>query len=218
VVEVWKHIETSFASQSRTRVINTRMTLATTQKGSSTIVEYFSKMKSLADDMSLARKKLDDEELCCYILAGLDVEYNSLVSSIAARIEPITISDLYSQSPAYEIRLELQNQGTCHSQSSANNTSHGCGTSFRGRGGHNSNSRGVGKFGGRGHGEFNNKSRNQFPLCELCGRTNHPVFKWYKRFDPTYTGEEKSANTANSYGVDSNWYEDYVQQTMLLEN
>jgi hypothetical protein len=78
-------------------VINTRMALATTQKGSSTIAKYFSKMKSLADDMSLARKKLDDEELCSYILAGLDAEYNSLVSSIAARIEPITISDPYSQ-------------------------------------------------------------------------------------------------------------------------
>jgi hypothetical protein len=174
------------------------MALATTQKGSSTIAEYFSKMKSLVDDMSLAGKKLDDEELSSYILAGLDVECNSLVSSIAARIEPITISDLYSKSLAYEIRQELQNQGTCHSQSSVNNTSHERGTSFRGRGGRNSNSRGVGKFGGCGHGEFNNMSSNQFPLCELCGRTNHPVFKCYKRFDPTYTGEEESANTTNS--------------------
>jgi histone deacetylase 1/2 len=34
------------------------------------------------------------------------------------------------------------------------------------------------------------------------------VFKCYKRFDPTYMGEEKSANAANSYGVDSNWYAD----------
>jgi hypothetical protein len=30
---VWSHIETSFASQSRARVINTRMALATSQKG-----------------------------------------------------------------------------------------------------------------------------------------------------------------------------------------
>jgi hypothetical protein len=47
--EVWKHIQTSFASQSRARVINIRMTLATTQKGSSTVAEYISKMKTLAD-------------------------------------------------------------------------------------------------------------------------------------------------------------------------
>jgi hypothetical protein len=34
------------------------------------------------------------------------------------------------------------------------------------------------------------------------------VFKCYKHFDPNYMGEEKSANAAHSYGVDSNWYAD----------
>jgi hypothetical protein len=52
------------------------------------------------------------------------------------------------------------------------------------------------------------KSKNRLPPCQLCGWTNHPVFKCYKRFDPTYMGEEKSANSANSYGVDSNWWVD----------
>jgi hypothetical protein len=84
VTEVWKHIQTSFASQSRARVINTRMAVATTQKGSSMVAEYISKMKTLADEMASAGKKLDDEELTSYILVGLDSEYNSIVSSIAA--------------------------------------------------------------------------------------------------------------------------------------
>jgi hypothetical protein len=83
-IEVRRHIETSFASQSRARVINTRMALATTEKGSSTVAEYIAKMKALADDMTSAGKKLDDEELSSYILAGLDSEYNGVVSSIAA--------------------------------------------------------------------------------------------------------------------------------------
>jgi hypothetical protein len=73
-------------SQSRARVINTRMALATTQKGSSTIVEYIAKMKSLVDDMVSAGKKLDDEELSSYILAGLDFEYNGVVSSISVHV------------------------------------------------------------------------------------------------------------------------------------
>jgi glutathionylspermidine synthase len=105
--EVWKHLETSFASQSRARAINTRMALATTLKGSSTTVEHFAKMKSLDDEMASARKKLDDKELTSYILAGLDAEYNSLVSSITARVEPITFGELYSQLLAYENRLDL---------------------------------------------------------------------------------------------------------------
>jgi hypothetical protein len=50
------------------------MTLATTQKGLSTTFEYFSKMKTLADDMASAEKKIDDEEFCLYVLPGLDAE------------------------------------------------------------------------------------------------------------------------------------------------
>jgi hypothetical protein len=64
-------------------------------------------MKTLAKDMASARKKLDDEEFCSCIMEGLDFEYNSLVSSIAARVEPITISELYSQLLVFETRLEL---------------------------------------------------------------------------------------------------------------
>jgi hypothetical protein len=109
--DVWKHIETSYASQSRARVINTRMALATTQKGSLTAAKYISKIKSLADDTTSAEMKLDDEELSSYVLAGLDSEYNSLVSSITARVEPISIGELYSQLLAFETRLELQSQG-----------------------------------------------------------------------------------------------------------
>jgi hypothetical protein len=104
---IWKHLETSYASQSRARVINTRMALATTQKGSSSAAEYVIKMKTLADEMASDGKKLDDEELISYILAGLDYEYNSLVSSIAARVEPVTLGDMYSQLLAFETCLEL---------------------------------------------------------------------------------------------------------------
>jgi hypothetical protein len=164
-----------------------------TQKGSSTVAEYISKIKSLADEMTSAGTKLDDEELCSYIQAGLDYEYNSLVSSVAARVEPITLGELYSQLLAYETHLDLQGGGQApggQMQSSVNTASRGRGGFMRGRGGHNS--RGGSNSGGRGRGDSFNKSKNRFPPCQLCGRTNHPIFKCYKRFDPTYMGEEKT--------------------------
>jgi hypothetical protein len=58
-----------------------------------------------------------------------------------------------------------------------------------GRGGFNRGcggrgSRGGGSnAGGRGHGDLSYKAQNKFPPCQLCGRTNHLVFKCYKRFD-----------------------------------
>jgi hypothetical protein len=95
-----------FESQSRARVINTRMTLATTQKGSLTVAEYISKMKILVDDRASTRKKLDDEDFISYILVRLDAEYNLIVSSIARRVELIGFAELYSQLLAYENRLD----------------------------------------------------------------------------------------------------------------
>jgi hypothetical protein len=162
-------------------------------------------MKYLTDDMASAGKKHDDEELISYVLAGLDYEYNSLVSSIVARVEPITFGELYSQLLSFETRLQLQGVGG-QALSSSNSATHGRDGFSRGHGGHGPG----GGFtpGGRGCGDQSYKPKNKFPLCQLCGRTNHTVFKCYKRFDPTYMGEEKSANAARSYEVDSNWYAD----------
>jgi uncharacterized membrane protein YgcG len=202
-IEGWKHIEGVFASQSRARVINTHMALATTQKGSSNVAEYISKMKTLADDMASIGKKLDDEEFDSYILTGLDSDYDSVVSSIAARTEPISFDELYSQLLAHENRLNHQNGGQGSSQSSVNNASRGRGGFSRGHGGHG---RGGGNSAGHGTGDPFNKSKNEFPPCQLYGRTNHAVFKCYKHFDPHYMGEHRSVNGTNSYGVDSNWY------------
>ena len=52
----WATIEEMFASQSRACLIATRMALATESKGTSTMSEYFTKMKGLADDMASAGK------------------------------------------------------------------------------------------------------------------------------------------------------------------
>lgn len=100
-----------FASQYRARVINIRMALATTQKGNSSVADYFGKMKLLADEMASAGKKLDDEEAASYILAGLDVDFNPVVSAIAARVEPITLGELYTQLVTFEGRQDLLGAG-----------------------------------------------------------------------------------------------------------
>jgi hypothetical protein len=103
----WSEIESLFSSQMRARVVNTRLALATTQKGSSTLTEYFNKMRSLAKEMVVAGRRLDDDELVEYILTGLDFEYNLIVSFVLARIDSLTLSELYAQLLAFETRLEL---------------------------------------------------------------------------------------------------------------
>ena len=111
VASAWAAIEALHASQSRARVISTRMVLATASKGAASVSDYFTKMKSLADEMASAGQKLEDEELVSYILTGLDSEFDSVVTAVSTRVEPITVNELYAQLIAHEQRLEIRGGG-----------------------------------------------------------------------------------------------------------
>jgi hypothetical protein len=139
------------------------------------VAEYITKMKSLFDDMVSAGKKLDDEEFCSYIMAGLDYEYNSFFSSIVARVEPVTFGELYSQLLAFETRLDLQSQGSSggHPFSSANTASRGYGGFSIGHGG--CGARGGGNIGVRGRDDAAHKSKNKFPRASYAGEQ----ITWY---------------------------------------
>jgi uncharacterized membrane protein YqiK len=101
--------------------MTTRMALTTTKKGMSSIAEFFIKMKGLADNMASAGRKLEDEELMTFILMGLGEDFETIVSAIASRVEPISV---------IEQRKEIKIDGS--SQSSVNAVTKG------GRGGHSS--------------------------------------------------------------------------------
>jgi hypothetical protein len=95
-VSTWDIIESMFTLGTRDRSINTRIALATMRKCNDSIFEYISKPRTLADEMAMAGKKIDDEELLSYILAGLDYKYNSVVSALVARPDTISIGKAYS--------------------------------------------------------------------------------------------------------------------------
>jgi hypothetical protein len=117
------------------------MALATTQKGNMSLTEYVNKMRKLGDDMALAGKPFDDEEMVSYILAGLDIEFNPVVLAVLAHVEPISITELYAQLLSFESRQILLH---CANNPSANAT-------MRGRGGFNrDHGGGRGRTGGRG--------------------------------------------------------------------
>lgn len=64
--------------------------------GYHTVSEYIAKMRGFADEMVSAGKRLDDEDLISYILTGLDAEFNPVLSAVAACVESISVSELFS--------------------------------------------------------------------------------------------------------------------------
>jgi hypothetical protein len=71
------------------------MALSMTKKGDMSISKYVAKMKALADEMAFVGKKLDDEDLVSYILAGLHSDFEPVISVVSARVEAITVGELY---------------------------------------------------------------------------------------------------------------------------
>ncbi|XP_039140550.1 uncharacterized protein LOC120277774 [Dioscorea cayenensis subsp. rotundata] len=69
----------------------------------------FLKVKNLANTFALIGQPLHDEEIIVYMLAGLDTEFDSLVTSINIRSNSISLSDLYVYMLVFELRMAHNN-------------------------------------------------------------------------------------------------------------
>jgi hypothetical protein len=208
--EAWAFLEATFSSIKKARAVNTRIALSTTRKGDITISEYVGKMRALADEMASAGKPLDDEDIISYIIAGLDDEYNPVVTTLVARSDSVSVAEAYAQLLNFEQRMHLLH-GEPSQQHSAHMANRGRG-SQRGRGGRTGGrtTRGRGRNNPgpprQNSGSYNN---DKGPRCQLCKKKGHTVMDCWHRFDENFVPDDRFAGTiSNSYGVDTNWYFD----------
>ena len=131
--KVWSAIHASFAAQTQAQIVNARIALANLHKGNMGMPEYLAKIKAFADEIACTGDPFSEGELTSYVLKGLDIEYNPVISALAARIEPVTVQELYNQLLSFEARMNLL-QGNNIRQSSVNTLTRGRGTGGRGRG------------------------------------------------------------------------------------
>jgi hypothetical protein len=83
----WHAILGMFGSQSRARIVHLQSKISSTCKGDMSGAAYYAKMKGYADEMVAADRRLDDEDVICYILASLDFKFNPLVEAFTAKID-----------------------------------------------------------------------------------------------------------------------------------
>ena len=111
--------------------------LTTLKKGNSSIADYFHQFTTLVDTLAVIDQPLNDFEVVSFLLASLGLDYDSFVTSMTTRVDPLSIEDLYGHLLVHEICLEQQQPIVDLAFARANFT--GQGNSRGGRGGwHNS--------------------------------------------------------------------------------
>ena len=123
---MWSAIHASFAAQTQAQIVNTRIALANLHKGNLGMSEYLAKIKAFADEIACTGDPLSEGEITSYVLKGLGIDYNPVISALAARVEPVTVQELYNQLLSFEAPMNLL-QGTNTRQSSVNNLTRGRG-------------------------------------------------------------------------------------------
>jgi uncharacterized membrane protein YgcG len=209
--QAWRILANLYSTQTRARSVNTRITLATTKKHHLSVSDYYSKMCQYADDLTASGAPLRDDKLIAYILAGLDEDYNPVLSSVVARAEPLAPSELYAQLLSYEQHTSLQGNSSSGGSLSAMAASRGRGSNGgRGSGGSSrGNGRGRAQCGGypnQSSGYPNNSSSSR-PQCQVCRKVGHTAKVCWYRYEEDSTVEQRSAGFASSDG-DNNWYTD----------
>ena len=80
--------------------------LATLKKGNSSIVDYFHQFTTLVNTLAAIDQPFNNFELISFLLAGLGLNYDSFVTIVTTRVDPLSVEELYGHLLAHEICLE----------------------------------------------------------------------------------------------------------------
>lgn len=188
--QVWESLESQFAKQSRVKVNQYRTHLRTIKKDNSSMNEYFLKIKKIVDTLAAIGSPISFNEHIEAVFGGLDDDYEGIITSLLARVEPFTISELHAMLITQEECISLKKKNAQVLQ--ANLVQSGTKDKRNFNVQQNGNMQTTNQFAQRAQNSSRGRSRGrggnfgQKLICQLCGRTGHVAYKCYFRFDQAY--------------------------------
>ena len=104
--ELWKNLEKQFRYESMAKKVHLKMLLSNLQKGSLTMSEYFTKLRTIIDGLALAGSPVNELDLITHLITGLDQSYYPVVVHIEANMLNMDLSEAYAMLLTHEARLE----------------------------------------------------------------------------------------------------------------
>ncbi|KAG6752025.1 hypothetical protein POTOM_044241 [Populus tomentosa] len=172
----WNALEKTFSSSSRARIMQLRLELQFTKKGSMTMIDYIMKVKAAADSLAAIGEPVFEDD-------------------------KISIEAVHSMLLAFEHRLEQQSSIEQISAMTANyassSSNRGGGRTYTGSRGqyynpNHSNYRGRSRGGRYRQTRRYNLNNSEKPQCQLCGKFGHMAQACYHRCDISYQSPQSS--------------------------
>ncbi|RVW64436.1 Retrovirus-related Pol polyprotein from transposon RE1 [Vitis vinifera] len=208
--EAWMALHKIFSASSKARIMQLRLEFQTTKKGGDSMLDYILKMKTISDNLAAVGEPVKDRDHILQLLGGLGPDYNSIVASLTAREDDLSLHSVHSILLTHEQRLHLQHSSpTDPSFASAHMASVPSRQPNRPHQPrhYNHSSRPqhqVSSSSNRPPTRFHpQQPRNNHPIhsahnkphhlstrpqCQLCGKFGHTAIKCYHRFDINYQG------------------------------
>ncbi|KAH9693065.1 retrovirus-related pol polyprotein from transposon RE1 [Citrus sinensis] len=232
--EVWTTLANQYGARTRARVLYLRTQIQTTKKGSLTIHDYYSRMKTILNTLRAAGNNMTDEDFIMCVLAGVGPEYDSVVTNINSMPETPSLSEVYGMLLSQETRTE-QNLSTGSLEANFTQMRNGRrnwgygerfgnqqqpGIVFRtpGSSSGNGGSGGPGQTNqnaqdkGKGKAVAENEGSESKGPCQICFKMGHTAAECWHRFKKNYVPQpnrRRGAYMASAEGQSSNaWYLD----------
>jgi len=159
--EAWSTLARLFANRSRTRVMQLKETLTSSQRGTRSFSEFLQSVKSIADELALIDTALTNDDLTLHILNGLGAEFRDIAGPIRARESSLSFEELHDLLIGYEADLKRL-KATSPTLVATANTSYRRGTSSP----RFNNRRQPNKT-------YQQRHNHPTPTCQLCDQIGH---------------------------------------------
>ncbi|KAJ9691425.1 hypothetical protein PVL29_013564 [Vitis rotundifolia] len=213
--DAWMALHKIFSASSKARILQLRLEFQTAEKGVDPMLEYILKIKTISDNLAAIGEPVKESDHILQFLGGLGSEYNSIVASLTACEDDLSLHSVHSILLTHEQRLNHQHTSSADLPfvaahiAAAPSTQHPRphqprfqSSQPRFQSHHSGNHQQVPLSHTRPHNRPHNRPANRpssstphrpphlptHPQCQLCGKFGHIVVKCYHRFDITYQG------------------------------
>jgi gag-polypeptide of LTR copia-type len=131
--QLWNQLQQLYTSQSLAKVLELKLLLQTSKKGSLICAQFIQQIQSITDRLCSVGSTISIQDLVIYTLQGLGSEYDNFVTTFSMRTNSPSMTELQSLLLAHETRVQASVKAltnlsahltsSASAQTGANNTS-----------------------------------------------------------------------------------------------